>query len=390
MQTYARQRIAALDAGLVGVNSVPLPPTSRSLRELVRNNIASAKAIYSQVAALPADAAPASTAAVFRSAGQLVVETAVALIDYGATSCAPPADEPAAPPGQGAGRLLAVKPTAVITVNDPLLDNKSIIADRHAVWVAVARAPAVVRIDPKTNAVVARVPVPSHITQQIQLIDGKVWIPTDTDLVRIDEATNRIDWQIGLESLAPPDSAFTVHGVLHRIDIPSRRRAPDVPLPGSCQSVTSAGHHVTVAAGIPNHGIVISRIDATTGALGARIHVPASSVWGMLEAPDGRVFVDASSDSNRLEELDVDHGRVVHSILRDGTEGNQLAFADGALWVTRPDEQRLVRYDLTTGRLEEVQAGPGVNGVAVAGGSATNSDAGTVARYEAAPEPNGP
>ena len=73
----------------------------------------------------------------------------------------------------------------------------------------------------------------------------------------------------------------------------------------------------------------------------------------------------------------------MHSIQRGGRAGNQLALDGNALFVTRQDEQRIVRYDLTSGRLAEVTGGPGVNGIAYYDGAiwATNSDAGTVVRY---------
>ncbi len=391
MEQYARERIRSLDAGLRGAARAPLSASGRSVAELVHDNFSSAKSIYQQVAALPPRAPRASTALLMESAQRLVILAAVALIDYGATSCVPTAGAAAAPPGAGAGPLLAIAPDAVVKVADPLLDNKSIVADDRAIWVAVARAPSVVRIDPKTDAVVARVALSSQVTQPIQLIDGEIWVETLSDLVRVNEKTNRVDWQIALEGLTVTDSPFTVVGdvlwvcdrdVLHRVHVTDRSREGDLPLGGGCETLVASAGRVTASSFLSgtHPSTLIASLDARTGRQLAEMMLPALSTWGILATPDGRLFLDSGG---LLRVLDVQTASTEHRAIRAGTAGNQVVVAAGALWVTRQDEQRVVRYDLSSGRLTEVRAGAGVNGIAVAGDSlwVTNSDAGTVMRF---------
>jgi hypothetical protein len=384
MRRYARGRVRSLAVGVRQARLLLLRRQAEPQATLVRDNFSRARAVYQQVVALPPDTPAFDVRQLMIPAQRLVVEAAVDLITYGATRCAPPVNEPPGPPGAGAGPLIAVRPSAVIEVGDPLLDNKSIVADRHAVWVAVAREPSIVRVNPKTNKVVARVRMPSNITQPIQLIDGHVWVATLTELVRVDPDTNRIGWRMGLSTLGPPDSTFTVrgdtlwacdHDVLHRISVRTGRRAPDVRLPSGCQGLIPSRRHVTVAYTFEGDHNVVAWLDPVTGKEVASSTV-GGSVWGMHETSSGRVFTD-------LTEVGVRDGRVLWSVPREGSGGNQIAVADGAVWVTRPVEQRIVRYDLDSKRLEEFSAGPGVNGIAAAGDTiwVTNSDAGTIMRF---------
>ncbi len=395
MSEFASARTRSLQAGLGALETVPFQAKDRPLRDLVHDNLASALAIYRDVLGLPASTPRLTAESLMVSAQRLVIQSAVALINYGAKQCAPPADERPAAPGRDGGALVAVAPTAVINVGAPGLDNKSIVVDGSGAWVALAREPSLVRIDRTSNVIVARVALPSAVTQPIQAVDGHIWVATTTEMDRIDEATNHIDFRMDLGQLGPPDSAFTVNGgvlwacdaeTLHRFDVADNRPLSDVFLPGACQVLTATGDHVTVAYGVltgPSFAMFVARINAETGGIEASVALPGlRSAWGMLETPSGRVFIDSGG---KLEEVDVMHKRVVRTYARSGRPGNELALVGVTLWLTRQDEQRLVAYDLERGWLAEVTGGPGVNGVAYFDGSiwATNSDAGTVVRYPA-------
>lgn len=394
LRAFARGRITAIGAALRQVDAVPLRPRDRHLSELSRNNFAAALDVYRQLLAAP-DSTPREEIDRLSDTGQRrVIEVAVAMVDYGATSCVPQVLERPAPAGAGAGPLVRRPPDRVVRVGDPLVDDKSVVADRNSVWVGLGREPSVVRIDPVTDRIVARIAMPSTITWPIRLVDGDVWVPTETQLLRIDGTTNAIDRRFELDGLGPPDSCFTVAGrwlwvcdrdVLHRVDIRTGRRGADVALPGGAQALTSAEDHLTVAHQVGDarsRSFAVARLDPASGRIGPSMVSPVGSSWGMTEAKDGRIFLDSGG---RIVELDLERSRVVHSIDRAGLPGNQMALVGGTLWVTRPDEQRLVRYDLEAGSLSEVRAGPGVNGIAYGHGAvwAANSDAGTVSRFRA-------
>ena len=67
------------------------------------------------------------------------------------------------------------------------------------------------------------------------------------------------------------------------------------------------------------------------------------------------------------------------------------AFGSGAFWTTREGEQVVVRIDAESLRVEELAAGPGANAVAVVDGTlwVSNSDAGTVMRFDVDPWAHG-
>ena len=83
---------------------------------------------------------------------------------------------------------------------------KGVLATADAVWIADTHAGTVIRIDPKTNKVVATIPVgPAGTSGPNWLASGlgSIWvdIPNNSTVVRIDPVTNRIQATIPTPTL---------------------------------------------------------------------------------------------------------------------------------------------------------------------------------------------
>src|SRR6266481_2083754 len=70
-----------------------------------------------------------------------------------------------------------------------------VLVTENAVWVASTKPYAIVRIDPATNKIVARVAIPGEACSGIAYGFGSIWVPIcgkNPALVRIDTAKNMI------------------------------------------------------------------------------------------------------------------------------------------------------------------------------------------------------
>lgn len=81
----------------------------------------------------------------------------------------------------------------VATIKTKASPCGGITLEEHAVWVSTCFDDTkAIRIDPKTNTVVAEVEIGGRNGGAV-VIDGYPWFPVDNHLVRVDPATNRLD-----------------------------------------------------------------------------------------------------------------------------------------------------------------------------------------------------
>jgi streptogramin lyase len=114
-----------------------------------------------------------------------------------------------------------------------------------AVWVASVGREEIVRIDPATNQVAARIDLKGYFFDAVYVIGDEVWASDPAHVVRIDPATNQLDLTITL----PPEAYFDYGGLigvgdgsvwfganpvltLYRIDIASQTVTPLFRAPG--------------------------------------------------------------------------------------------------------------------------------------------------------------
>jgi YVTN family beta-propeller protein len=215
-----------------------------------------------------------------------------------------------------------------------------------SVWVSVYGDDVELRIDPDSHKVLARIQT-GYSPCGVAVGGGSVWVEnySGDSVTRIDPATNKAtEIQVGD---APYDVTFAAgaawvtnfaDGTVSRIDARTSH-VRTVKVGVQPVGVAPAGGFVWVTNQADG---TISRIDPKT------LHVrttklgtaPAWTAWG-----DGRLWV---SDTNRVEEVDLDSGRAVRRVRLSG-QPNDGDVVNGAVWVTDQDG-RLHAIDAATGR----------------------------------------
>lgn len=223
---------------------------------------------------------------------------------------------------------------------------QAIAVGEGGVWVDVpanapGASPEIVRIDPNSDSVVARIPVPEG-ESDIAAGEGSVWVTRDSRMQ---------DGQLLLQTLRIDPATNTVIATL-----------PDV----GGQVAVGDGYLWALAAGSGDRPTttVLVKIDPDTGsiissrALGATvmdIAIGGGSVW-LTTLPDPR--------SGTLIQVDASTIQVLHTLDLSFNYDSPV-FADGTLWVPiccRDNNVALVRVDPATGETvgEPVDGGEGV------------------------------
>jgi virginiamycin B lyase len=231
-------------------------------------------------------------------------------------------------------------------------------ADAAGVWVEHPSDHSVVGVDPRTNRVVARVPLGPQGSGLGAVGDGSLWLthPQQGTLTRVEGATGR---------------------VLATIGVPGAGSAPE----GMSAAVGAGAVWVAYRFGDQ----IVVRIDPATNRVAATIRLP--NLPTAIAVGDRAVMV-LTQESGVAYQIDPATNRVVAS-LHVCIEGNGLAYGPGAFWVGC-GEGALLRIDPVASRVAatvDLRAGAS-DTVAAADGSAvwvaTIGD--TVIRVD--PQPN--
>ena len=270
-----------------------------------------------------------------------------------------------------------------------------LVFDAGSLWVGAWRDGQVVRVDPRSNRVVARFPAGGPNPAGLAVGAGTIWVthPDTDEVVRLDPGTGRVVARIKLGQLpfqvAPGDDRFrpslvavgagagwvaTGRGAVARIDLASNRVAAVIKLlPESPAGIAVAGDSVWVAAG----GDGVARIEAATDRLleiirldfhAERVAVAGGGIW--VGGPTTDPIVEMAGAVARI---DAATGRV-REIVPTGLPVG-LSAAAGAVLVTEPDT--------VGGALECIQPGatpsgmtlqPALGELAVGGGAVWVAD----------------
>ena len=264
-----------------------------------------------------------------------------------------------------------------------------VVVATDAVWVAGAEPGSVQRIDPKTNKVVAAIPLPAEACSGLVFAFDSVWIPlcsATPKLLRVDSKTNLILATLNIGPAGPeggiaasPDSIWLVtdnQGTLARIDPATNSVRQTVHVaPGSFNPVFSDGT-VWISGREAN---VLTAVEAATGEVRAVIAVgpkprflaaEAGSVW-TLNQGDGTVSrVDAGT-------------RKLVATIKAGIpgEGGDICYGGGAVWAT-VFGLPLTRIDPSSNKVVRQWKGQGGDSMRIGHNSIWLTDyfAGTLAR----------
>lgn len=366
------------------VRRIKVPNDMEDLRRTIDQQLSAALALYERN-----DQVSGQELVELRAqAEDRIREAAVALYQTGASGCAPTsAPDDRRPISSNAGPLDSRPPVATITLGPSGIDDNRIIADATAVWVGLRNINQMVRIDPATNEIVARVDIGASPGGKPAIVDGFLWIDTAQEVLRIDPATNKVDRRFprgALGYVSGAEAAFTStaiyacgEGSLRVVDPDSGALRRSVPVKASCTRAHARGDEVWLSLA---EGAGLVRVDPITGAELARLDVPGT-VFYAFGAGDQRW---ATGSDGNVYRFDGRTGEVTGQVRRAGQYTLQGTAGGGAAWLTADEERRVIRVDAGTLRLLEFAAGDGVNAVAYHGGSlwAANSDAGTVMRFD--------
>ncbi len=273
-----------------------------------------------------------------------------------------------------------------------------------SIWVAVSANDGsfggwILRIDPATNKIIARIPVDAVPGWEVgegglTVGDGSVWVTgavnapgglgspghgSDAVVIRIDPGTNRVVDTISLGGVFGLDVAIDKNGVWVLIDDDSNR--PEVmridPSTDAVVATIPLGYHNShfifavggsiladghVTNGVDVENSVLSRIDPATNRVVARLPF-AAYVWPA--AGDGAIW---ATSGTTLVRIDPATDRVVGAPLAVESTGDSLAVGDGGVWFLKPeDRNRVFRFNPATSRVDaSVRLPAGTTPIAIA------------------------
>lgn len=228
-----------------------------------------------------------------------------------------------------------------------------------SIWSPSCKDHAVMRIDPSTGKVIAKIPAdPANSEGGITIGDGSVWIVTKPSaaenttptLVRIDPATNAVVKSIPLpsESENPLFSNGFVwvssygHGQLLKVDPTAGKVVATIPVGPKPRFLTAgAGSIWTLNQGDGS----VSRVDEATGKLLATIPCGVPGGGGEITFGDG--FVWATMFDFPLTKIDPATSKVAAQWGGPGGDGIRFGFhsvwlsngAMGSVWRLSPDQK---------------------------------------------------
>lgn len=240
-----------------------------------------------------------------------------------------------------------------------------------SVWATSFSDNIVQRIDPKTNTVTARIATRGLAPMGIAVADGAVWVanhhaitvgPNRTgSVVRIDPRQNRVVARIPLgaeQECCGPDNMVAAFGdiwvdipnqhLVVRIDADRTRVAARIHVPEGCGQLSAGGSAVWAANGC-SAGLL--RIDPKTNRIAARVDTNGSPVYP-ADYFDGSVWT--TTDDRRLLRIDPSSNTVISATDvapadRPMGAGPFVAFGARSLWLSDYDGGRILRVGVPAG-----------------------------------------
>lgn len=263
----------------------------------------------------------------------------------------------------------------------------------HGVWVGSTGPNAVSEIDPRTNRLVATIPLPGDPCAGLAVGHGGLWVPLcahPNALVRVDLRTRKVTSVAGIGPAdreggitTSPDSVWLIvdrKGTLARIDPGSGRVRQRIHVPGgSYNPLYSAGQIWVTRA----DGAQVTVVDADTGEIAATVRSGPNPRF--LTSGDGAVWTLNQGDGT-LTRIDAKRRRVIQTTaLGTPGRGGDIKFGGGMVW-TSFAKVPLTVVDGNSGFVLCQWTGPGGDALGIAHGAIwlTNYGAGTIGRIEIA------
>lgn len=212
-----------------------------------------------------------------------------------------------------------------------------------SVWIADTKEHSLRQIDPTTNQVVRKVPVnlPAESEGSIAVGDGSVWLLTNdsgTDsgtLTRLDAVTGKAIAHIPVKpkshvALFADDAVWVSNSdaaSVQRVDTHTNQVIAEIPVPAAPRFMAGGEGGVWVLS--QSNG-ALSRIDPATNRVSATIELGFAGRGGDLWADEGMVW--ASAEGAPVSMIDPKTNTLVKQFV-GGKEMDTLRAAFGAVWV---------------------------------------------------------
>jgi YVTN family beta-propeller protein len=244
---------------------------------------------------------------------------------------------------------------------------------------AVAVLPAAnhaIRIDPATYQTVAAVAVGTDPAAVVGG-GGLVWVASRRDgtVTVIDPATNQAQLSIPASGSGPvgqggPGLAFASGSLwvanarqrqVARVE-PGADPTAIIPVDASPNAIAAAQDVVWVAGRTQSGGGLLARMDAGRNQVTRRFLFPHAPT-GLTITPDGRTVWLAIPGDRAIHRVDASAGRVVGQI-KLPLVPDQVAFGDGAVWVTSGKGDAVMRINAASHAIQTIRVGNGPSGIA--------------------------
>ena len=264
------------------------------------------------------------------------------------------------------------------------------IAIDESVWVSNYPKNTVARLDPKSNRVIAAVPVGNKPCSGLATGFGSLWIPLcgDQALARIDlkegKLTATIPIGIGDSEGGLAEGAGSIwlvtdkKGTLARIDPSTNKVVAEIQVPAGSFAAAFGEGAVWVTGTETN---VLTRINPDTNLVVETI--PVGNAPRFLTIGGGFIWT-LNQTKGDVSKVDPKTNKVVETIeLGVPGPGGDIAFGEGCVWVTS-FEFPISRIDPAVGKVVQQFAGEGGDAIRIGLGSVwlSNNHAGTVWRLD--------
>ncbi|HXY29875.1 MAG TPA: hypothetical protein VEI06_04130 [Gemmatimonadaceae bacterium] len=255
-----------------------------------------------------------------------------------------------------------------------------------AVWVVNYRPSTVNRLDPRTGAVLASIPIGDNACLGIAVGPQSLWVAScgSGELTEIDPQTNSVRRRVSLPlhrrregalayangflwiPLAEPDTTGTVLG---QVDPETGKLVASIAVPPASDVVVGGFGALWVASSWANS---VLRVDPKTRQVTARIRVGPSPKF--MAVGLGSVWVQNRHDGT-VSRIDPDSAREVARIATEApTPYGDLAVGEGAVWLS-VDGRPLTRIDALNNRVsQQYVGGSGADAVRVGYGAVWIAD----------------
>jgi virginiamycin B lyase len=256
-----------------------------------------------------------------------------------------------------------------------------VLITNDAVWLATTKPYSVVRIDPATDRISARVSLPGEACSGLAAGFGSIWVPVcgkKPALLRVDAKRNRISAVVPVASAGPEggiaasdDSVWIIsdsRGTLNRVDPISNEVVQRIVIPpGSFNPLFSDG--IVWITGFETN--VLTAVDASTGELLSSISVGPKPRF--LTAGGGSVWTLNQGDGT-VSRVDERTKKLVATIVAGiPGHGGDIDYGADSVWATVMDVP-LTRIDARTDKVVRQWSGAGGDSVRVGHGSVWLTD----------------